>query len=570
MEVNEYKDKLRRIDEMDRMEVLEQLRQLRVTEIPWDSTQKIRLILKKVLLEEIIKVDDDQDLLTQLIDVSQQLNTTVKGYNCCLVGCIFKASRHKEYVRHIKLTHTRLTDIKCNFLHKCKRVFSNVDMLIDHIKMDHYSKTPDDSAQGQSAKGIQAIPCRCDLLSCGSKQFCSINELLKHLNTVHHGEARACIFEGCQKKFGSYSTSRHHFRIVHSLGGDLKPIHKVASVSSEMVVLNQIDILDDNLEPSVEEDSGEYEHSDIETLEDLVIEDCDVESDNYFSLYYADFVNRLAHYKFIPYSTVQEITDEYLKNSKKSQEVSQRRLRQSLLTARIPEQEIEVIVDKVVKDDFFIKAQEALNTEYKRTKFIHENMKYIAPVEIILNPSEVQKGLKKDSFHYIPLEQSLRALVQDESYVNMCEKVAPKHSIGKQNDLLDGSLYKDNKFFKNNHNALALVLYSDAVELKNPLGAARGTYKVVQVYYTLANIPKNQRSQVDRIQLLMVFREKLIKKYSYQMIYKRLIEDFQKLEQGFEVCISSEVRMYKAGLLIYVADNLEAHLLGKDIDNRSL
>ena len=73
--------------------------------------------------------------------------------------------------------------------------------------------------------------------------------------------------------------------------------------------------------------------------------------------------------------------------------------------------------------------------------------------------------------------------------------------------------------------------------MSNPLGAAKGKHKVNQVFYTLADIPKSQRSQVDRLQLVMVFREKLLKKYSLQTIYRRLVADLKELNDMIEKVI---------------------------------
>ena len=86
-----------------------------------------------------------------------------------------------------------------------------------------------------------------------------------------------------------------------------------------------------------------------------------------------------------------------------------------------------------------------------------------------------------------------------------------------------------------NKDAYSMILYSDGVEIKNPLGAARGVYKVVLVYYTLCEIKKSQRSQIDRLHLVMVFREKLLKKYSLKMIMKPLVRDLKSLEIGVQV-----------------------------------
>ena len=99
------------------------------------------------------------------------------------------------------------------------------------------------------------------------------------------------------------------------------------------------------------------------------------------------------------------------------------------------------------------------------------------------------------------------------------------------------------------------------MEVVNPLAYARGKHKVVQIFWTLGDIPKHHRSQVDKIQLAMVVKEKLIKKYGYRRIYKQLISDLQKLENG--IYVESPVpRLVKCGVLLHAGDNLESHAVG--------
>ena len=290
--------------------------------------------------------------------------------------------------------------------------------------------------------------------------------------------------------------------------------------------------------------------------------EADEESEFYYLEYHADFLNRLTNFKFVPASTVQVIADEFLSNSKKSQELREKRMRHSLSgCASLSSNDIDKIIDDTICNDQFIQAQEALSSHFKRTKFIKDHFKYVYPVEILLNKEEVGMGKKKDILHYIPLEETLRNILTDESFQQMMKNEESHHSFDanvKLKDINDGSLRKTNEFFIANPGALGLLFYSDGVELKNPLGSARGTYKVVQVFFTLIDIPKYQRCQIDRLQLVMVFREALLKKYSYSVIYKRLVDDLLKLEEGVLI----DHRRVKFGLLLYAADNLEAHQLG--------
>ena len=59
----------------------------------------------------------------------------------------------------------------------------------------------------------------------------------------------------------------------------------------------------------------------------------------------------------------------------------------------------------------------------------------------------------------------------------------------------------------------------------------------------------------------MVFKDKLVKKYGYKVIFQTLISDLKKLEEGIMISYPIERRV-QMGLLLYSADNLEAHSLG--------
>ena len=76
------------------------------------------------------------------------------------------------------------------------------------------------------------------------------------------------------------------------------------------------------------------------------------------------------------------------------------------------------------------------------------------------------------------------------------EREKSRKDDGVLRDFGDGSAFKENDFFKKNPGAYAGHFYSYAVELSYPLGAARGLHKICQVFYTISQIPKSQRSQL--------------------------------------------------------------------------
>ena len=418
------------------------------------------------------------------------------------------------------------------------------------------------------------MSCKCNRLSCGGRRFNNIQQLLTHWNTLHHNEDRDCIFLDCKQLFKAGSASRRHFRVKHKQVNKMKlkvrHLSSVPGASNPTVSEGPTTTINDNStgfidvfeEDDAAGDIADFVEEDLVTIENSSdTEECE----EYYLDYYADFLNRLTNFKFIPASTVQDISVEYLSNALKSLRNREKLLRKSLLEVNtVSPSDIEKIVDDVSKNDIFMKAQTSLNTEYKRTQYIKNRMKYIAPEEIILNKNEVREGSKKDFVHYVPITETIRTLLKDPSMNKMLAKKTLKHTNMDNSriyDLKDGTVYNQNEYFLSNPEAYSILLYSDAVKIKNPLGAARGTYKVVQVYFTLGEIEKSQRSQIDRLQLVMVFRDKLLKKYSYEDIYRPLVDDLAKLERGIQIHHPYQ-RTIQCGLLCYAADNLEAHLVG--------
>ena len=298
----------------------------------------------------------------------------------------------------------------------------------------------------------------------------------------------------------------------------------------------------------------------------MVLEDGSGRKD-YFLMQYSDFLNRLCHFNFIPVKTVTKIANEYLQNSLKSSSVRELKLRKSLESLpNITEAQVETIVKESILDDDYLNAQKELSSAFKRNKFVQENFKYVPPVQYVLNPEEVKMGVSKDVIHYVDIKDSFKTLLEDKSFLEVLEsdknRIRVSDTTEVLRDLCDESAYNDNYSFRNNPGAFAAHFYSDAVELSNPLGWAKGRHKIIQVFYSIAQIPRSQRSQIDRMQLALVCKEKLIKKYGCGVIFSKLVHDLKVLEGGITVNFPVR-RQVQLGLLAYSSDNLEAHTLGK-------
>ena len=448
---------------MDTIQLKFHLNRFGLTEAQGETLEQMRLQLQKVVLEEILKttVENRAYFERYLSEISGKIRKRNTGYDCCFSGCRFQASRHKSFIRHLKQTHPRTTDIKCNYKKKCIRILANIEDLVLHVKEEHSSLV--NTVQHRGALIPVNFPCMCNLHSCGSQHFRNIQSLMTHVNTFHHADTRSCIFDDCNKQFPPSYNSRNHFRQKHinTKKMKLKAIHTL----NAQILAEFPEAFSD-----VDDENGivdSYDSFDIDWLE--TNEEPDEECEKYFLDYYADFLNRLVHDKFIPQSTVQEISDEYYENTKKAGEFRENRLRASLeeITDR-NQATIDEIVRNVIKDDFFQNAQEKLNTQYKRTKYVKENMKYVEPLEIVLNKSEVERGERKDVIHYVPIIETLKNLMEDKTVIKMLNLNGVNEVVkdGAIADITDGSVFKSNRFFQENEGAMGLLLYSDGVELK--------------------------------------------------------------------------------------------------------
>ena len=209
----------------------------------------------------------------------------------------------------------------------------------------------------------------------------------------------------------------------------------------------------------------------------------------HFKSAHADFLIRMSCSKFVPFMTMKIISKEYLGQSMNSLLEREKVLRSSLSALPIvTAAQVDDVVHDVIYEDKFILAQKELDTEHKFMKYVREAFKFIEPVEVILNKKEVKLGKPKECFHYVPIVKAFRNLIEDETMIKLLE--ARKHTSDRLEsdvlrDIKDGTVYQGVPFFQVNPSAYVGILYSDAVEIVNPLGASRGKHKIIQLFWTL-------------------------------------------------------------------------------------
>ena len=548
------------------------------------SKQKLhvkREVLLNLLREASVESEQYEEYLSQ---TNQQLVVErQKGFSCMFVGCPFKGRQHRDYVRHLKDNHFNKSDFLCNYNHKCKQRFASIRLLEQHVVQIHQRRKEADPEAGDGGDNDQlgsgagrdpelSTPCKCIMASCGYQHFTSIQKLRLHYSSqVHSSETRPCIFEGCDKIFAADYRCRQHFSKNHS-----KPHQK--SLKPEFMLVN-VSISTDitqgsSVNPGTEPEFTESEAMDTDGIdqEDVMTSDDELETHaeykspyQMFLMSYADFLNRLAFVKMVPQTTIQIITEEYYTLCKLALKNRKAAVFKRLKSEDVPTNVIEKVMTELDQDDC-LKAQVELNSAYKREQFIKENFKFNAPLEIVLNKDEVRLGKPKQSFQYISVRNGVKILFEDPSFNKILEKsentVRDTNTEDVLTEIRDGALIKNIPYYRDNPSSYVGILYSDAVEIVSPLGASRGRYKILQMFWSLGDISKQFRSKVDNINLCIIVQDSVLKKYGYHVIYKPLIDELKLLETDGIVVDFPIRRRVKVAFTLHIGDNLESHSLG--------
>ena len=550
-----------------------------------DQIKRKRKVQWHILLH-LLREDSENTYLNNLLQETERWLHIKRetGYPCTIVGCSFKSQRHREYIAHVCSTHFVCRNLLCNYGKKCRQRFNSVDQLLEHTQSVHQrqqiglvnEKNADEAGVKSSTVNVSKIstPCKCSLFTCGQQHFTSVQNLIRHYNSkIHKSEKRPCIFLGCSKVFNEgnksdYNSNKHFYHHHRQLNErTLKPEFLIADSS---IQYDNTGYLFDN--PGVESAANiESDGADgyDTNLDEIAVSDCDESFvnnfDNSFNFLksYADFLNRMAYEKMVPQSTIQIMVSEFLQLSLQSLKIRRNAVENILQKYDIGDQIIKK-VNAALDEDECIKAMKQLDTPYKRDQFIANNFNYISPREIILNSSECKLGkTPKESFQYISILEGIRTLFQDETFLEVLEKGRVEASSDKDliEEVRDGLIIRDLSYLKNNPGAYVGLLYSDAVEITSPLAAGKGRHKILQMFWTIGDLPKKFRSKIDQIQVCVIVKDSILKKYGYAKIYQPLIEELTLLEEGINVQYPI-ARTVKVCFPFHLGDNLESHSLG--------
>ena len=126
-------------------------------------------------------------------------------------------------------------------------------------------------------------------------------------------------------------------------------------------------------------------------------------------------------------------------------------------------------------------------------------------------------------------------------------------------DFIDGDIFKSHPLFLKFPTVLQLILYTDEIELCNPLGSRAKKNKLLLIYYTLGNINPKYRSRLAAIRLLAMVKSKDLSHCGIDEIFQRINRNLTELCDGVQVSTANGAKTIYGALMSVCGDNLAQH-----------
>ncbi|XP_059909523.1 uncharacterized protein LOC132459156 [Gadus macrocephalus] len=200
---------------------------------------------------------------------------------------------------------------------------------------------------------------------------------------------------------------------------------------------------------------------------------------------------------------------------------------------------------------------------------VSEHFSPVSPEEVVVSQTicRVKKGssrvmaIRKRGFYYVPLIESLKQLLSDSRIFTMFNTVPPRSREGYLYDFVDGDMFRNHPLYSRKPNALQLILYTDEIEICNPLGSYTRANKLLMVYYSLGNIDPKFRSKLAAIRLLAIAKAEYVKKWGVDAVLQRILKDMDLLYNGVKIeTKNGDMDLYGA-VIALCGDTLAQHEL---------
>ena len=480
-------------------------------------------------------------------------------YACTL--CSYSSESLKAFTLHFQF-HRNVAnyDFPCG-VPNCSRKFRTYSTFKTHVFRAHQGFQK--SVNIARFKNVEA-DLSCHVVSCSGK-FKDLVQFLSHLREhIHNGVPVGCPFKNCGRNFSVKSTFSSHLSRKHRTWS-------LSLLSDSICESRSPDHSSDNFQCA--EQQGSHVEIDNKFEEDNLCDDCDTDTSLLFVTDQDQFVHSLALFylklqsKFLlPSAVIQNIIDEFQQIHILGKARLLSKLKEKLTALDIQENHVSNLLKEISADDLFSACNTGiLRSDKTRKSFFKSHFGYVEPVEIYLGQDA---NATQRYCQYVPIDKSLVTLFKQESVKSQhAETRMLAHKPDVFEDVSDGSVFRSNELFRKQSSALRLILYQDAFEVVNPLGSGKKKHKVLAVYFTLADIPPFNRSNIDHMQLVLLCREADFKHFGHKAVFGNLIKDLKSLEETGVTLPDGNT--LKGTLCAIAGDNLGSHAIGGFTENFS-
>jgi hypothetical protein len=294
---------------------------------------------------------------------------------------------------------------------------------------------------------------RCEFAHCGEIHD-SRKKLLDHYKVSHKKEQKPCPFEGCFTSVEAFSSLLWHIRKKHE-GQDhsLKKEILCRPVPSFEFPASQDELTEHNTfaQENVSEIDGpsfssEDDEDDERTNDSILPTGISPEQATSFERGYADFLNRLMSFHFIPLTAIVKINTEIAALVDIATQTRDNVFVGALQDHNISDTVTESIMNSIRKQEDIVKGTfKYFQTPKKAESYLMENFTCIKPRTVKLG---------EGSFQYISIIDTLKAVTRDKTFQKFGKTCVSKDNGDLLSDIEDGLSYKESQFFRINPRAL--------------------------------------------------------------------------------------------------------------------
>lgn len=230
-----------------------------------------------------------------------------------------------------------------------------------------------------------------------------------------------------------------------------------------------------------------------------------------------------------------------------------------------------------LEDIFSLSSESPLTRSNMENSWL-KNFPTVMPVPVILNPNDPSFRVTReknsspafrevfDHGYIVPFAAALEQILNIPSVFEATMANFNFNTLEPATvyaDVWDGTYIKSNPLYIQHHGrVLGVQIYTDDVELANPLGSKKGKHKVSVFYWSLLNLPPQCRSSLQSINLLGVVNSDLLRIHGATAFLQPFIDDMLRLQSGLKLKVNGKEETWHGILVNSVGDMPASNLLG--------